>query len=574
MHRHIRIIHVEFKYMGVPFFFAWLMRQYKSHKMTTNNPDVEPDILYLDANCLFHPQCFNVIGLLEGNSYDTDYIEDKMFNRIIKYIDYLVGYVSPRLEVFISVDGVAPLAKINQQRKRRYKSVDDAAIREKIRVKHGVRKQIKWNNTVITPGTEFMERLHKRIEGYIATKGSSLKWTYSSYHVPGEGEHKILDYIRANRDKKPVIYGLDADLLFLSISSGVNDIHLLRESTEFGKKVKTHDNDDVAQDLTYVSIENMKDCIYNHVVDMVIKAGGDGKCYDRERICNDFVFICYLLGNDFLPHLPSINIKRGGIEVIMNCYIDILISTGEYMIDLTSSETVNMTMLDILISSASGDENGYLVDSTRGHKGKRCYVTDPYEKEIWELENMQAFDVDDPVGLGYGMPDMWKYRYYNHYFGVSENYNTHVDNMCESYLQGMMWVTRYYFKGVPSWRWQYLYTHAPFISDIGDYIKRTKCDINKFSFVMSQPLRPCAQLLSVIPPECNGILPKSYRYLMTSDESPLIDLFPTQIALDMIDKDMYWQCVPMLPNIDADRIEQATKHLPLVEEERRRNMNS
>ena len=93
-----------------------------------------------------------------------------MIKRILSYIDYLIGYVNPTTEVNISVDGVAPMAKMNQQRKRRFRSIDDSAIRNEIKVKYKIQGGADWNNTVITPGTEFMERLHKAILAHIKIK--------------------------------------------------------------------------------------------------------------------------------------------------------------------------------------------------------------------------------------------------------------------------------------------------------------------------------------------------------------------------------------------------------------------
>ncbi len=38
-----------------------------------------------------------------------------MIDRIIKYINYIIKFVNPSDNIFIAVDGVAPIAKINQQ---------------------------------------------------------------------------------------------------------------------------------------------------------------------------------------------------------------------------------------------------------------------------------------------------------------------------------------------------------------------------------------------------------------------------------------------------------------------------
>ena len=151
--------------MGVPGFFVWLMKHNVHNNIILNTLDNIHN-LYFDANCLFHPKCFDILKL-HSKITDVTKLEELMIDRILKYIDYIINFVKPTEKVYIAVDGVAPIAKINQQRKRRYKSVIDKEYNEKLQKKYNIQKNNSWSNIVITPGTDFMKKLDIAIEEYI-----------------------------------------------------------------------------------------------------------------------------------------------------------------------------------------------------------------------------------------------------------------------------------------------------------------------------------------------------------------------------------------------------------------------
>ena len=336
--------------MGVPGFFSWLLRNYKKNKniIIQELPEnCKIDSLYLDANCLFHPQCFKVLGLV-GKWKSVDRLEDKMMKRICNYIDFLIDFVEPQKQVVISVDGVAPMAKMAQQRKRRFRSMQDQELYSTIKQKHGKEVSSKWSNTVITPGTEFMEKLNKILIKYIS-KRKDIKIVYSSYHSPGEGEHKILDIIRkAPKDETHCIYGLDADLIFLALASQKKNMYLLREVVQLGKAGKSsgdvyeHDDPvhDVMEDLNYVSIDTMKEAFYVTIKDKMLEKSKNKKLriLNQTDMINDFIFACFFLGNDFLPHLPSVDINKGGLDIIIQAYIEIYTNVQKKLLTVSSND--------------------------------------------------------------------------------------------------------------------------------------------------------------------------------------------------------------------------------------------
>jgi len=213
--------------MGVPGFFQWLLKN-NTHNNIILNQLENINCLYFDANCLFHPKCFDILKLY-SNITDIEKLEKLMIKRILNYIEYIINYVKPSDLVYIAVDGVAPIAKINQQRKRRYKSVIDKEYMSDLNKKYNIIKNDVWSNIVITPGTEFMIQLDKELNNFIKVFqiNNKIKIIYSSYKECGEGEHKILRHIKNdlinnnnlinnNLNKNHVVYGLDADLIFLA----------------------------------------------------------------------------------------------------------------------------------------------------------------------------------------------------------------------------------------------------------------------------------------------------------------------------------------------------------------------
>ena len=189
--------------MGVPGFFAWLLKKYKKSNFILKRSDVGSlDYLLIDMNCMIHPVCFETLAQnkIDVDKVNMEKLEAKMRNNVIAYLENTISQASPTKGIYIAIDGVAPVAKMKQQRLRRYKSVSDKALYDKIRAKHNKPNPLHWNNSAITPGTEFMHLLTLKLEDWASkySKKYKLEIIFSSSNVPGEGEHKLLQYIRTN----------------------------------------------------------------------------------------------------------------------------------------------------------------------------------------------------------------------------------------------------------------------------------------------------------------------------------------------------------------------------------------
>jgi 5'-3' exonuclease len=528
--------------MGVPGFFAWVMKRCKRNIMKSPN---KPYCLYIDANCLIHPQCFKV---LKDNS-DSPILEDLMIDRILKYLDYLEDYVKPTDYMYIAIDGVAPLAKMEQQRKRRFKSVQDTSSKDLIRIKYGVKLEGSWSNISISPGTKFMEKLHLMLKHHY-THRTNINYIYSSYHTDGEGEHKILQHIRNTNliNKEIVIYGLDADLIFLSLASQKQNIFLLRESAQFNNKENKDSDDKIEEELSYVSIDET-----NNAFDEIM---------DKKNIRNDFIFLCFFIGNDFLPHLPSVNIKCNGMEILLETYFFV---RGKVAGNLILDDfTINDNFLQLILCQLRKKEEDFLLyDVDRIYHKKKCFANDPCERELWYFDN----DIKQvELHLGSGSESEWKKRYYN-YFYKTDELNELIKDMVNQYLKGVKWVCEYYFNKCSDWRWSYPYNIAPFVSDIAFYYTSSK----KIQITENKSVNIMEQLLTILPPQCDYLLPESYRYLVYDPNSPIIDLYPIKTLYNTLYKTERWQCEPLLPKLDIKRIIKACKVLKLSSEEKTRN---
>ena len=259
--------------MGVPSFFKWLTLKYPKvlidaleerevvvggHSIPINlagpNPNGEEfDCLYIDMNGLVHPCCHP-----EGKAQPKS--EHEMMMNVFGEVDRLFACIRPRKILYLAIDGVAPRAKMNQQRSRRFRSAQEAedakSEADKLRkemLDSGLRPPPKgqepWDSNVITPGTPFMAKLTAYLRWYVHDRITHLPaWQninviLSDSSAPGEGEHKIFEFVRLLRNEpgynpnwRHVIHGLDADLIMLALATHEAHFYVLREEVIFGKK--------------------------------------------------------------------------------------------------------------------------------------------------------------------------------------------------------------------------------------------------------------------------------------------------------------------------------------------------
>ncbi len=548
--------------MGVPGFFLWLWKKYKSQnfvfsKSSIPEIDIEKidniDYFMLDMNCMIHPICFETLKTIEGKTnIDKIRLENKMIRNVIQYLEKTINIVKPKKCIYIAIDGVAPVAKMKQQRLRRYKHITDTEMTNNIRRKHNKPIPYYWSNSAITPGTEFMRNLTHQLTEWCKqySNMNKIEIIFSTSSIPGEGEHKLLQYMKTHTEKyNYVIYGLDADLIFLMLTTQKNDIYLMREANKM---------DDKSDGFNFVSIDRMKVCIVDSMKEIIKKDEILSTLeinIDPNNVIDDFILICYMMGNDFLPHMPSLDIYNRALDILIKEYVTIISENAPqmtYIIDRKNEHMINSDIFyRLIIALASMEERTIVEAYGKNKKSSYCQSSDPFDIEMSRIENLM-FKIDDPIRLGDGNIMEWRERMYTHYYHTTpDEIDKFTNKMVENYMIGIKWVTLYYFDKCPSWDWYYPYDHAPLLYDIA---RNKMFEFSSIRFIENNPLSPFEQLLTVLPKASSYLVPECLRKIMTNINGSASHLYPIKFELDMIGKKKHWMCTPILPNLEINLI--------------------
>ncbi|KAI9812956.1 MAG: hypothetical protein M1826_002739 [Phylliscum demangeonii] len=376
--------------MGVPKFFRWLSERYPAiSQLIAENRIPEFDCLYLDMNGIIH-NCTHK----DSDSPTFRLTEDKMFLAIFNYIEHLFGKIKPKKLFFMAIDGVAPRAKMNQQRARRFRTALEVEVAKEKAIREGVEMPTEeaFDSNCITPGTEFMAKLTKQLKYFINKKISEdAEWqgvevVLSGHEVPGEGEHKIMEYIRlakAQPDYDPnvrhCLYGLDADLIMLGLLSHDPHFCLLREEVTFGRQGTKK-----SKELEHQNFYLMHLCIVREYLELEFQElkepGVLDFPFDMERVIDDFILMAFFVGNDFLPNLPNLHINEGALALMFKIYKSVLPKAKGY---INESGVINLDRLQMLLEELSDVEFRFFEAENADaswFKGKQMARVDVMEK--------------------------------------------------------------------------------------------------------------------------------------------------------------------------------------------------
>lgn len=353
--------------MGIPYYFASLIRQHKDIVSRVRGCQT-PDVFAIDFNCLIH-------------SYMDD--SDPINSVIAALRNILTNVCKATKFVYIAMDGLVPYGKLVQQRYRRFRKQDTTPV---------------FDRNQISPETGYMKELA------IAVRSAFPEAILSDTSEPGEGEHKLLNWLKTlpeNKRRSICVYGLDADLILLCLVhhklSMPYSFTLLRENKGFNR-----DDDG----FSTLSVWRLADKIEIPVEQYLVLS-----------------VLCF--GNDFMPNLGMFSLREGGHERALAIYKE----AGEP--DLAEGDGLKTFLL-----VASKKEIQFYTErvKTRNKKAERAIISDDgmFLKERYALHVLDGADSLDVV---------------------------------RAYLKTCCWTILYFLENnPPDWEWHYPYPDAPLLS--------------------------------------------------------------------------------------------------------------
>ena len=510
--------------MGIPYYFYSLTQKYNN--IISNNKPTHLDIYCIDFNGIIHNVAQDIIrkykdateGRADNNTIEAEIIEG-VWDRIKYYIE---NYKANKY--VICADGVAPLAKMFQQRKRRYLNIYRNTLDN---------VNIVWDTNAITPGTSFMDKLNTYISKKVIEEHYSDKVIYCGSNECGEGEHKIFKMIKdAPIDDQIIIHGLDADLIILSLMSHKENIYLMREVKEL------HTNKTI---YNYLNVRELRKAILCE-----LKTNWD---FNFDTPANDCDLIetyctaCTILGNDFIPHLLTIELKNNGIDNLLLATKRSIKVNGL----LVNNGVINHNCLIDIFKDLANTEDDDIHTICERYIKKKIPDNKNVASDYYGLKNK-----DPLINTIYNSPNKWRQEYYRVIFDNNISIDsTIMFNACNNYIKGIYWVYSYYKGRDIDCEWYYPYNYPPTIKDILNHsianeIPAMNTD-NDF-------VQPYIQLLIVLPKYSVNLLAKKHQRYMLDIYSGLFHMYPVKYNIQTFLKTQLWECSPILPLININYI--------------------
>ena len=516
--------------MGIPSYFRNILRTYPGCIGS-----VKGSVLCFDFNCLIY-RCLKSMP----EYVDHDVWEGLLLEEIKKTVMEVWREAGSPKTVLIAVDGVVPMAKIRQQRVRRFKSAW---------LKSQGPKEATWDSNSITPGTRFMEKLDFMLGELCASR----KWILSGVAEEGEGEHKIMRWLRSTRPSgKIIVYGLDADLILLSMLVGEeidSEIHLMREKQEFGGK----HIDTGVQTYQFMNIREFQKRLG------IVGGGreGEGGGGGEGEVLN-YIALMSLMGNDFLPHSITHKLSDDGHDFVIQ-ELKGLRASGNWLI---RDGKVQMNILvDIFRRWSQGEDDRITYMIKKKQEQARRSLSECKDSETLPLE----WAVENKLLVKGRLSDSWRDIYWSwiHPYGTLDK-----SYICQEYVKGFMWILDYY-RGLPVDRtWMFPAWIPPLWTDLAAFAQGSlRSDLAAFAqgglcadlgglqatLQVPLPLQPQEQLAMVLPVESWGLIrdPALRRLPILAPQ-----MWPKTFGFFSLGRKWLWECEALIPVLTAARVRQ------------------
>jgi len=374
--------------------------------------------------------------------------------------------------------------------------------------------RVEWTTAAITPGTKFMETLSDRIRRHFTQKNESGSGSYkiriSCSKEAGEGEHKLFEFIRSSPSMlltdECCVYGLDSDLIMLSIFhvSMCKNIYVFRESPEFMK--------------SDISMPRVKDGFLFMDIDVLSKSLSHELSYNSHgntgnNRMHDYIFMCFFLGNDFLPRFPALNIRTNGFQILIDTYKMHMSKYANRVFILDGQ--IQWKWVHLFVNELAKQERGH-IQRELDSRNKFSYITKSNANQKTDLESI-INDVpifyrgaEKYISPKYGF---WEERYYRALLhGERSQLSKEISR---NYLEGLEWVYKYYTIGCVDWSWKYKYHYPPLLTDLSKNIPNNSNHSNNYVFGNKKEDKHDHDVMGSL----RYVLAKRHRHLIPESES-------------------------------------------------------
>ena len=481
--------------------------------------------LVIDMNCMIYhvlrePKMMAQVYPGATNLTDSRAWERKLQEEVCSYLTHIWRSAGAPTQVYVALDGVVPYAKIKQQRFRRFKS---ASI-------HAKSSESVWDTNAITPGTEFMAAMGAALK----VTGSKHGWIISDTDEPGEGEHKVLQWLRTTALKPGpiIVYGLDADLILLCLLAGeklgdMYPIFLLREAMAFGKMVRLNGSDEV--DLCFFQVSTLRTSL-------------QGKAEWTKEQFYDYIFGMSFCGNDFLPTGLSLRIRDEGHAILLSCLAS-LWKKNKHLV--TFDGDIAKPNPEGLLAFATwmvGEEQRLVLTTIRRKMTARMGENDD---DNLPLKEQAESPLVEGVGERLHLRPDWQARYNK--LALGDAHDDQRKARVSDFWRGWSWILDYY-QGIPvDLEWVYPAGYPPTWRDLCEFFTLSESDKSGIAI----PLKPKEQLALVLPLSSWGLLLNTeFRSLPGN----MPQYWPLGFSLETFGKRFGWECEPMIPMLTPGRL--------------------